>query len=62
MGIFGLFVERINHNGPSCWWNRTPGPPCLWRIGAMSWGTIKLEGTGQDLLNNEEVKKAYLGG
>jgi branched-chain amino acid transport system ATP-binding protein len=25
-------------------------------------GTIKLEGTGQELLNNEEVKKAYLGG
>ncbi len=25
-------------------------------------GIIKLEGTGQDLLNNEEVKKAYLGG
>jgi branched-chain amino acid transport system ATP-binding protein len=25
-------------------------------------GTIKLEGTGQDLLNNEEVKKAYLEG
>ena len=24
-------------------------------------GTITLEGTGQELLNNEQVKKAYLG-
>ena len=40
-----------------------PGPTCncTRRIYVLETGKIILSGTGEELLNNENVKKAYLG-
>ena len=45
-----------------CSWSRMPSWPCRLLTGATSWRPGRLlEGTGQALLENDEVQRAYLG-
>ncbi len=49
---------------PCCWSNRTPAWP--FRISnrayAMSTGSVVLTGNSKDLMNDDRIKAAYLGG
>ena len=73
MGLAPLLVEQIfcHHRGtatppapPSCWWSRTPAWRCpvAHRGYVLETGNIVTTGTGKELLTNDSVRKAYLGG
>ena len=48
---------------PYYWLSKTPRQPSAWPILDMSWktGAISFSGSGQELLADDRVRRAYLG-
>ena len=47
---------------PSSWWSRTPTWPCAKRNYVLEIGRLVREGLSEELMKDESIKAAYLGG
>ena len=71
MGLSPLMMKQIMstirelrpRGSPSCWWSRTRPRRWGWPTTAyvLEVGKITLDGTGEQLLGDDRVKRAYLG-